>query len=157
MDYGALWSSLKLGYASRKIPWTNDKVQAFSGVIKRAEEAPMSLLVSVAHRKRFTTDAPNLVEKLISPHAHHLRSLALKCVAIEHLSALPSGLFPQLERLAMAFDPKQLSKFDWTTQGPIQAFSNAPSLQRVALRQRQVDFEYAVDFDWSTHFVLPWD
>ncbi|KAJ3526580.1 hypothetical protein NMY22_g10108 [Coprinellus aureogranulatus] len=155
-DCGALWTSLKFSHSDRKVAWSTERVRAFSMYAGRSKEAPLSLLLSVTHRTRFITDAPNLVQNLVKPFAPRLTSLALKCISIDHLHDLPQGLFSQLTRLAMAFNPRQLSKFDWASRGPIQAFGEAPSLRKLALKQRKETFEYAGDFDWTQHILLPW-
>ncbi|KAJ3525271.1 hypothetical protein NMY22_g10649 [Coprinellus aureogranulatus] len=118
-DCGALWTSLKFSHSDRKVAWSTDRVRAFSMYTERSKEAPLSLLLSVTHRTRFVTDAPNLVQNLVKPFAPRLTSLALN-------------------------------------QGPIQAFGEAPSLRKVALKQRDQTFEYAGDFDWTQRILLPW-
>ncbi|KAJ2932780.1 hypothetical protein H1R20_g4315, partial [Candolleomyces eurysporus] len=91
----------------------------------------------------------SILDPLLVPFTTSLTSLVLSQVPILQIHALPSGLFPSLERLVLYIDEDDYQQNTWLLNGPVAAFESAPVLQRVATNK-------ILAGSGAISFRLPW-
>ncbi|KAJ2936289.1 hypothetical protein H1R20_g801, partial [Candolleomyces eurysporus] len=146
IEFVRLWASLKLPLREPET-LEGSNLQTIAEVLKRFKKARMRLQVAVA---RNCLVRVSILDPLLVPFTTSLTSLVLSRVPISQIHALPSGLFPSLERLALHINRDDYQRNTWTVlNGPVAAFESAPVLRRVATNK-------ALAGSGAVAFRLPW-
>jgi hypothetical protein len=115
----------------------DSNLQTIAEVLKRFKKAPARLQVTALHSDDVRV---SILDSLLVPFTASLTSLVLSRVPISQVNALPSGLFPVLEKLVICVDPTEFHPSTWPIKQPrvIVAFEDAPVLQRVAINNLDI-------------------
>jgi hypothetical protein len=108
----------------------DSNLQTIAEVLKRFKNAPARLQVTVLRSDNVRV---NILDSLLVPFTASLTSLVLSRVPISQVRALPSGLFPVLEKLVISIDDGEYHRGTGLFKQPIVAFESAPVLRRVAI------------------------
>jgi hypothetical protein len=100
-----------------------------------------------------------MLDSFLLPFTASLTSLVLSQVPTSQIHALPSGLFPSLEKLVVHIDPDGYGRWAPFLQGPVATFADAPALQRVAINKCFSNSEseivgFRLPWHQLTHFVV---
>ncbi|KAJ2936291.1 hypothetical protein H1R20_g802, partial [Candolleomyces eurysporus] len=152
IEFVRLWASLKLPLREPET-LEGSNLQTIAEVLKRCKKAPIRLQVAVA---RNCSVGVSILDPLLIPFTTSLTSLVLSRVPISQIHALPSGLFPSLERLVLYIDEDDYQQNTWLLNRPVAAFESAPVLQRVATNKILAGsgaISFRLPWQQLTHFI----
>ncbi|KAJ2932781.1 hypothetical protein H1R20_g4314, partial [Candolleomyces eurysporus] len=147
-----LWASLKLPLGEPEI-LEGSNLQTIAEVLKRCNKAPARLQIAVA---RTLSVGVSILDPILVPFTTSLTGLVLSRVPISQIHALPSGLFPSLERLVLYINRDDYQRNTWLLNGPVAAFESAPALRRVAINKTLAGsgaFTFPLPWRQLTHFI----
>lgn len=157
-----LWKCLRWEIQTANV--SEETGKALANVVARARSTPHRNLQLLIQNRAWFKDTepsnplPDIAIALFMPPISSLTRLALKCVPVVQIHALPKGFFPSIVDLALHLEVSDLYHFPWAQKGPVGAFSDAQALRRVSLGSSVPMNGHHQDRPLaSPNVLLPWE
>ncbi|TEB17258.1 hypothetical protein FA13DRAFT_1822518 [Coprinellus micaceus] len=161
-DFPVLWATLR--WDVQRIHVTGMMVETLAVAVSRARLHPLNLQLVLRTRTwnedEERTDGfypiPNIMSALLAPTTSSLTRLVLRGIPLSQMHALSPNSFPSLVDLVLRLPGTDMNRFPWSAKGPLNTFSDAPSLRRVCLSTSLSVDRSEPESHVSQHIVLPW-